>query len=585
MRKHLSIFALILSLCMIVIPLAGCVENTDNDTTTAAEKATESAAATKASEATGETKEGMSDVEGMTEAGALPIVTDQTVVKIGLPLNVNITDYDDNKLTLWLEEQTGIDLEFEFYSSTLSEAQQQLELMISSNETLPDVIAMDLDEGVYNSYGENGVFVDLTDYFDKYAYYYNESVAKLDEGERTSLELFGKTTDGNQYGFPYYKRSLGSVSDIAFINTSWLDTLGLSKPKTTDELYDVLTAFRDKDPNGNGKADEIPAIGSTATYKADIPMILVNSFVYYNEYGFNVKDGVLSVAYNTDEYREAMRYVHKLVDEGLLSSLTFTINTKDELKVMLSVAEEDTSYVGMVGGTPVHSFDSACSKILEYEGINVMTGPSGVGYSAAQMSQYSYNSYVTKDCENPEVAFRLLDFMFDEYSSMRVRWGVEGEDWDYAADTDVSYYETIDAYFTSPNTLWGQANSTVWNTQFAHFSPVYITCGITKPGTTTAGKELTDYRTKIIMNNMAVQDGHTPDETVTKLIYTDEELEVRTEIAATMDTYVAECRALFCTGAMDLDSDWDSYINELDKIGLDTLITTAQAAYDRMNGK
>ena len=36
------------------------------------------------------------------------------------------------------------------------------------------------------------------------------------------------------------------------------DNLGLEAPTTVDELYDVLVAFRDNDPNGNGQKDEIP---------------------------------------------------------------------------------------------------------------------------------------------------------------------------------------------------------------------------------------------------------------------------------------------------------------------------------------
>ena len=43
-----------------------------------------------------------------------------------------------------------------------------------------------------------------------------------------------------------------------YINQKWLDNLGLDMPTTTDELRDVLQAFREKDPNGNGQTDEIP---------------------------------------------------------------------------------------------------------------------------------------------------------------------------------------------------------------------------------------------------------------------------------------------------------------------------------------
>ena len=44
-----------------------------------------------------------------------------------------------------------------------------------------------------------------------------------------------------------------SMSQKMFIYEPWLDALGLEMPTTTEEFYKVLVAFRDMDPNGNGK--------------------------------------------------------------------------------------------------------------------------------------------------------------------------------------------------------------------------------------------------------------------------------------------------------------------------------------------
>ena len=41
------------------------------------------------------------------------------------------------------------------------------------------------------------------------------------------------------------------------MNTDWLKK-SRKRNSTTDELYDVLKAFKGKDLNGNGKDDEIP---------------------------------------------------------------------------------------------------------------------------------------------------------------------------------------------------------------------------------------------------------------------------------------------------------------------------------------
>lgn len=64
--------------------------------------------------------------------------------------------------------------------------------------------------------------------------------------------------DGHIYSCPQLNKTEGNLIHHYWINKTWLDNLGLEAPTTVDELYDVLVAFRDNDPNGNGQKDEIP---------------------------------------------------------------------------------------------------------------------------------------------------------------------------------------------------------------------------------------------------------------------------------------------------------------------------------------
>ncbi|MFP3340659.1 sugar ABC transporter substrate-binding protein, partial [Micrococcus sp. SIMBA_131] len=50
----------------------------------------------------------------------------------------------------------------------------------------------------------------------------------------------------------------GAVPNFMSINKTWLDELGLEMPTTLEKYHDVLIAFKEKDPNGNGKQDEVP---------------------------------------------------------------------------------------------------------------------------------------------------------------------------------------------------------------------------------------------------------------------------------------------------------------------------------------
>ena len=46
--------------------------------------------------------------------------------------------------------------------------------------------------------------------------------------------------------------------------------------------------------------------------------------------------------------------------------------------------------------------------------------------------------------------------------------------------------------------------------------------------------------------------------------------------------YVKQTTAEFLTGERDIDAEWDAYLAELKKMGIDTVVETLQGAYDRL---
>jgi ABC-type glycerol-3-phosphate transport system substrate-binding protein len=84
---------------------------------------------------------------------------------VGIPQDATIADYDSNGLAEYLKEITGIEIEWELFASGSSNYAQQLTLMCSSGEELPDVLIGFNDLGHYsvNQYGEDGYIIDLTD--------------------------------------------------------------------------------------------------------------------------------------------------------------------------------------------------------------------------------------------------------------------------------------------------------------------------------------------------------------------------------------------------------------------------------------
>lgn len=76
-------------------------------------------------------------------------------------------------------------------------------------------------------------------------------------------------------------------------------------------------------------------------------------------------------------------------------------------------------------------------------------------------------------------------------------------------------------------------------------------------------------------------------EVVLNLVYTAEENEKLSDIKATIEDYIAEQRALFISGAQDIDDDaaWNTYVETLNAMGIDEWQQIAQSAYERMNAE
>ena len=84
------------------------------------------------------------------------------------------------------------------------------------------------------------------------------------------------------YDFAQYNYNFWNMCYFRWwINKNWLEKLNLAVPTTTEELKNVLIAFRDNDPNGNGQKDEIPLSGMAGndTYGNNTAYTIMNSFI------------------------------------------------------------------------------------------------------------------------------------------------------------------------------------------------------------------------------------------------------------------------------------------------------------------
>jgi putative aldouronate transport system substrate-binding protein len=436
----------------------------------------------------------------------------------------------------------------------------------------------------------------MNDLWDKYSHHWQltfDQFASDVEADLITSNMY--SPDGNMYGFPFYSSDpTDSQVECIYMNQVWLDTLGLEKPTTLDEFYNVLVAFRDEDPNGNGIADEIPLLGyDVVDMRSDFFFIFANSFLYYNYQSFGRffinEEGKLDTGYTQEEYRESLRYVKKLYDENLLAPFSLTQDFT-QFKALIDLPDGEITKVGALAHHPWSGREGwtynaeGFSKVLEYTALAPLKGPDGVAWSPYTNTGMRFNVFITRDCENPEAAFRLLDYACDPHVSIVSRRGEEGVDWEYVDPSTPGRYEVLgfDTRYRVMMDAWAQTEqNSIYNLEF-HFLPARAFASV---AATDFDTDVARRREEIFMEGLADRLGNYPDEIVMYLVYTEEELNEINQIITDINTYTDEARVLFATGGLDLDADWDDYLAEIDAMGRQKWLDAAQAAYDRMKAK
>lgn len=216
-----------------------------------------------------------------------------------------------------------------------------------------------------------------------------------------------------------------NIFNVMWINKAWLDKIGKDIPKTTDEFYEVLKAFRDNDMDGDGDTtDEIP-FGFCAANNYNI-INLANSFGivgtgYGNDtYYWEMHDGKVEATADTAEYRQYLEFAHKLASEGLLSLEGYT-DTYEQYTAKLAEGRIGCFY----GWAPK---TDSCGNPDEFV---PMLSPAGIPGVPVEKTGYldkevyrTAGLVISAECENPEAVLHWWNWLAkDVETKYRCRWG------------------------------------------------------------------------------------------------------------------------------------------------------------------
>ncbi|WP_217586486.1 extracellular solute-binding protein [Lentibacillus saliphilus] len=411
-------------------------------------------------------------------------------------------------------------------------------------------------------YGEQGVLIPLNDLIDEFAPNFKKILEDYPE-VKNSITM----PDGNIYSLPlmsdpnFLSYRMGPKP---FINKEWLDELGMEMPETIEDYYTYLKAVKNESPS-NGTVDEVPFGGPSIT---SLYQYLLGSFGLANK---GSSGGLLDIDPETndyrffpiaDQYKDLLVYMNKLYSEGLIEQNIFTIDHHQYLA---------NSAAGKYGSIVWYSPTQIMGKEVgsQYVGMPALEGPYG-----DKMWTTLYDTVlnpgafaITSENENPAATVRWVDYFYGDEGLKFFFMGIEGETYEEDEDGNIAYKdhimnskeglsfeEELAKYLTFPG--GGFPSMT---------SQKYFLGAESSPESLAVAEKLGQ--------NLA-------EDRWIRMPHTKEENDQLRGFGTDIEKYVSEMREKFISGAEPI-SEWDNYVNELEKMGLEEYMDIKIDAIER----
>ena len=317
------------------------------------------------------------------------------------------------------EELTGIELEFiqpdhDAYYDVVGQT------FASGPDNWPDAII--LSSSYYTGYAQEGALWDMTDTWENSELKASGRVTGEDVIENMKI-------DGHLYGLPVTRGN----GCITYVKKAWLDNCGLEVPETYDEYYDMLKAFTEGDPDGNGVNGDTYGVSAPGIVGTEAPYVNYLPEFYQDAYPSFIKgeDGVWYDGFTKDNFKEALTRLREAYAAGYIDKETLTNGSKD---CRNKFYEDKFGVFTYWAGTWATNLKSNLEK----------NGKGGELVALKPLKET--NTYIerippvwaiTSACENPEGVYKYLIESILDGGDMQTLWtyGVEDIHWSTKAET------------------------------------------------------------------------------------------------------------------------------------------------------
>lgn len=454
-------------------------------------------------------------------------------------------------------------INFEFDNPPADNFEERLNLVMM-NQKLPDVI-MGIQPIDILKYVESDAIISLSEHIEKMPN------LKAGMAEKPTIEKAITYEDGNIYYLPQIdEKTSGNMPYI--VRADWLEKLGIESPVTIEDWENYFKLVKETDLNGNGVNDEIPFASHefAALRNFSTAWGVVDDFYTDPEKGGAVQYGPID-----EKYKEAVTWMADMYNKKYIDQ---EIATMDWPMLSAKVAQDLIgSYRGPLGGM-LASFNASMPETIPgFRGQATVppVGPEGkfIHSSIDLTPRAVAAAVITSDCENVDRVVEWLDYLYSEEGSLLLNMGIEGETYEMVDGKPVyTDYVLKNPEGLSPKQAIG----------------TFSFMGSTGPSVlkSVSTSQIDDEAVLYAKENCIIPFIEESNKYIlpAALSLTNEDTKMINAKMTEIKTYVDESILKFVVGQEPL-SNWDAYVEQVNKMGVQEVIGVYQKALDAWNEK
>lgn len=341
-----------------------------------------------------------------TPYGAYPELVTYTLAQISGANNSNLPEgdtYEDNAYTRYLKKMLNIQNDTVYMDT--EERYSELINILVKDQNLPDIMVV-TDREILKELVENDLVEDLTQVFEKCA---SPRIKEMYESYGDALLDSGKF-NGRLMAVP--ETVIDHGPNFLWLRKDWMEELGLEEPETLEDAFEIIDAFvknRMGTEDGEtpvGLACDTNLVGTTSSSYSVDPVF--DSF-RANPQRWIKKDEEIVYGSLTEETKEALEYLHKLYDRGILDR-NFALRAPNNLRDLV-VNGKCGAFFGL-WWTPNNPLMESYEKNSEadWEPYYLQELSDKNVYESFRDNKYVV---VRKGYEHPEIVMKIISVLFD----------------------------------------------------------------------------------------------------------------------------------------------------------------------------